>query len=285
MAVNVLVNGLLEMDSGKTWVTIGFYNALRRLGYSVGVYKPISGHNGWRQFNTVLESIKSRTLLCEDVIKYFKYTDIKYSPHLINPVDFLLVPADINNFEDIYEYMSSLEDQYRQAILVRVSNYLGNRVDYYLIRENYRGIMPQIKPWIDKLIESLNPDEVDKKQLFDIVASDYLDKVLNRSLEKLSEENDYVFIESFNNASTPYKKAVDDVDILLTVTPGYIIRPRTDEALTLLKNSLEKYMVSSDLLNRSGIELIAELPPAKDPSQLSQYLTGNWSKYKELISI
>jgi len=283
MAINVLVNGLLERDSGKTWFTIALYNALRSRGYKVGIYKPISGHDGWRQFNTILESIKRSLLVGEDVLNYLNYTDLKYNIILINPIDFLLIPSDYKSYKSTSEYITSLEDQYKQTILVRISNYEEGFTNYYRIPENYNRVMYSLRMWIDKLYGIFNPIDIDIRQLFNILSTKYIDKILDRSLEILSDENDYVLIEAFNNISTPYKNILRNIDVILTVTPGYIIKPRFKKAMELLKKDLGRYMTTEYLLAEAGVDRLINVPPSKNITELSNYIKNNWSKYQSLI--
>ena len=282
MKMKILVNGLLENNSGKTWTILALHNALRSKGFRVGLYKPISGHSGWRQFNTVLKSIEKRILVCEDVLKYLEYTKAEYPIELINPIDFLLIPTDFNIFRSISEYLMSLENQYRQGVLVRISGFKG-ATNHYRVIDNCDRVATSLKPWLDKLIKIFNPIDIDLKQLFNILSTEYVDKILDNSLKMLDKENDMVLIESFNNASIPYKKIIHYIDKILTVTPGYIIEPIISKAKKLLNEKLEKYLTSETLLSETGIQGITLIPPYENINKLSQHILQNWSNYKKTI--
>ncbi len=281
--MKILVNGLLEENSGKTWITISLYNVLKNKGFRVGLYKPISGHSGWKQFNTILESVRRKILVCEDVLKYLNHTKIEYPIELINPVDFLLTPTDINIFRRISDYMMSLENQYKQGILARISNFEENSTVHYRIIDNYDKAVSSLKPWLDKLLETLNPTDISLKQLFSILLSDYLDEILNRDLEVLDKENDLILIESFNNASVPYRKIIPYIDKMLSVTPGYVIEPTINKAKKLLGEDLEKYFTSETLLSDAGIQSMMSIPPYEDINKLSRYILQNWVKYRKMV--
>ena len=284
MALKILVNGLLEEDSGKTWTIISLYNALEERGFKVGIYKPISGHNGWRQFDTIIESINRKLLICEDALKYLKHTDIKYPVELINPIDFLLIPTDLNAYGNISEYIASLENQYRQGVMLRISSFKEGFTNHYMIKENYNKVVPSLKPWLEKLVRLLDPIEIDIKQLFDILSTNYVDKILNNDLEELDKDNDIVLIESFNNISVPYRKIIKHIDRILTVTPGYIIKLNLDKAIELLNERFEEYLNSEKLLSDAGIESLIRIPPNTSIPSLSSYLSSNWNSYKEIIN-
>jgi len=283
MAFKILVNGLLEEDSGKTWITISLYNVLREKGFKVGLYKPISGHDGWRQFNTVLESINRGILVCEDVLKYIRHTDINYPIELINPIDFLLMPTDFTSYRNISEYMISLENQYKQGVFVRISNYEEGFTNHYRIKENYNIIARTLRPWLERLVNIFDPIDISIKQLFSILSTSYLDKILNRNLEELDRENDVILIESFNNVSIPYKEITDYIDRILTITPGYIIRPNANKAKRILRKKLENYLSSEKLISSVDIEYITHIPPERSIDDLSRYLSLNWGRYKKAI--
>lgn len=282
MNMKILVNGLLENDSGKTWTVLTLHNVLRSKGFRVGLYKPISGHSGWRQFNTILKSIERGILVCEDVLKYLEYTKTEYPIELINPIDFLLMPTDFNIFRNISEYLMSLEDQYRQGVLVRISDFEEESTNHYRIIDNYDKVVTSLKPWLDKLIKIFDPVDIDLKQLFNILSTEYVDKTLDNNLKILDKENDIVLIESFNNASIPYKKIIPYIDKILTVTPGYVIEPTISKAKKLLNEKMEKYLSSDSLLDEAGIENIMYIPPYESVNKLSQYILQNWNRYKKM---
>lgn len=277
MAYKILVNGLLTYDSGKTWFVIGLAKALLNKGYEVCVYKPIAGHNGWLQFNTIRESLRKKILMGEDVINFFKYNVVKDNISLINPVDFLLVPPDINKFSDINQYLNTLEDQYKESLLIRISDYKVDSTRYFKIVDNIKYIMSSLRRWIDKLTDVFRPINISLREFLKIFLSRDIDRILNYNLDVMNKKYDYVIIESFNNVSIPYKDLINYVDKIISITHGYSILPDSIKALEELKNNFSRYLTTDQLINEIGYNSVRELPAAVNPRDLSKYIMKNLS--------
>jgi len=286
MAIKILINGLLQYDSGKTWFIIGLSKALSRIGYKLGVYKPLSGHNGWIQFHTILESIKRKILICEDVLKYIHYIDREIDIKLTNPIDFLLVPIDIKRYkDDPFKYINLLDNQYLQTVLIRISDYRENFSNYYRVDENFERSVESLKPWIRKLYEIFDPVNVDIKQLINILTLRYVDEILKYNLKKLDERNDIVLIESYNNASVPYKDIIKDIDLMISVTYGYIIKPYFKKAREFLINKLDEYLTTDHLIKDSGVEDMLRINVDSDPIKLSNHILEEIKEFNRILGL
>lgn len=279
----ILVNGLLTYDSGKTWFTIALAELLRRKGNTVAIYKPIAGHSAWYQFPTVIESLKHGILIGEDVLKYKKLLGLNIDLELVNPIDLLLAPPNPKAYKNIIKYINALEDQFHQVILFRISDYRNKATSHYIIRDNIDKIVPGLSYWIDKLIDKLNPKEILLTDLMRIMFSKKSLEILNRNLNILLENHDIVIVESFNDAAVPYIDVLDDVDVVFTVTPGYVFLLDREEFKSVVKEYYLKYgdmgLRMSNLLGRIRILFDTFISPSTSPVELSYYI----EKINEII--
>jgi len=244
----ILVNGLIPFDSGKTWLTISLARALRSYGYSVNVYKPVSGHNAWYQFNSLLTSMELGYLVCEDVIKYINSLDVRVDPRLVNPIDILLAPPDFRLFNNANTYIEYFEDLLKQVVLARITYCSTGDSRHYLITGNYGRVPPTLREWLSKLAKLVNAEEVGVDELLSIMKSDGISNELRKCLTKLREGSDVVIVESFNDAAVPYTSVLDEVNLVITVAPAYV-------TLLDLKSFKDAVMKSAVMYGDEGLRM------------------------------
>ncbi len=272
----ILINGLLPYDSGKTYLTIALARVLMDKGCNVLVYKPVAGHSAWYQFNTVINSLKYGILVGEDVVKYRELLGLKVKFELINPIDFLLAPLNPRLLTNINEYLTLLGDQFSQLVLMRLSNCRNDITQYYVVEDNIVKIVPELKPWIKKLVEKFNPKPVSIEFLLNIVKSTHTSEILDYTLRELKERADIVIVESFNNAAIPYFNILDDVDLVLTVTPGYLFKLDN----SIFKRVVSKYslmygdvgLVMSEIFDKIKVVYEIPLPPVSSVRELIPFI-------------
>lgn len=268
----VLVNGLLPYDSGKTWFSIALAKGLISRGFNVSMYKPIAAHSAWYQFSTVIDSLKHGILVGEDVIKYISILGLNYSLETINPIDFMTSPPNPRLFPNSRSYIASLEEFFRQIVLARISS-INKGTKHYLVKINAEKTVNSLKPWIRRLCSKLNPEALDISKLLKIVYSENVLETLNYNLEKLAEKSDIIIIESFSNASIPYYGFLEKVNIVLTVTPGYVFSLDVEE----FKKAIQKlYKTFGDLglrmdliIDTVGKNFETPIPPTLSPEKLN----------------
>ncbi len=243
--MRVLVNGLLPYESGKTWFVISLANALKLKGYKIAIYKPVAGHSAWYQFNTVEYSIKYGLLIGEDVYKYRKFVGINLDFNLINPIDLLLAPPDPVKYNSVSDYIVALNDQFKQVIMFRISLYdYDLEPIHYMIKDNINNVIDGLKPYIEKLINTLKPYETDINTMIRMIFSKKCADTIVRCLKELMNDHDIVLIESFNDAATPSISILDYITHVITVAPGRLYILDRDD---FKRKTIEQYYKMGDV--------------------------------------
>lgn len=214
----VVVSGLLPYNSGKTFFTLALADYLRRLGYSVGVVKPVAAHSFWEQYEYFLESRRLGVLVGEDVVKYVKNGFI-YDIDLQNPVDVMTAPHDLMKHPSLDSYLTSLTSLIDQAILVRISS-AGQR-RYYIITSNLSKLSEHLVSVVTEFASSLGKaEEVDNLWLYNKLMSREVDTLITESTNSVLSRHDVTLCESFSNALLPAFGLRTLVKHVLVVTPS-----------------------------------------------------------------
>ncbi len=122
---NIFVFGYQNEASGKTTISVSMARALANEGTKMGVFKPVSAHNFWYQYDHTLRNSEAKTLFCEDIYKLAKAAKLSLSYQILNPVDRLISQPDIER----YAAPSPIE----RILLERITSYEGGIKDLYLI--------------------------------------------------------------------------------------------------------------------------------------------------------
>jgi predicted P-loop ATPase/GTPase len=222
----IIVSGLLAYDSGKTWLLIGLAKKLRDRGCRVAVSKPVAGHSMWSQFKTYLHSLENRVLVGEDVMKYVTLLGLDKSLiPIINPIDIMLAPPDPAKYIDsgnVDEYLSDLEDQFKQMILARYTDCASGGSRHFIFEENVERLPRTLKQLVERLASVLNAEKAKPRNFIETLHSLDLEKNLMLCLESISKGSDVVLVESFNDAVTPYPQLLKIASTLLVVMPAAV---------------------------------------------------------------
>ncbi|MFN3267853.1 MAG: hypothetical protein ACK416_01185, partial [Zestosphaera sp.] len=214
----VVVSGLLPYDSGKTFFTLALADYLRRLGYSVGVVKPVAAHSFWEQYEYFLESRELGVLVGEDVVRYARAGFI-YDIDLQNPVDVMTAPHDLMKHPSLDSYLTSLSSLVDQAVLARVSS--EKRRNYYVITDNLSRLSSHLVNEIRGFVSSLGgAEEVDNLQLYNKLVSREIDSLITDSTNTVISRHDVTLCESFSNALLPTLGLRNLVKHVIVVTPS-----------------------------------------------------------------
>jgi len=274
----VLVNGLLTYDSGKTYVATALVKALIERGFKVSAFKPLAGHSAWYQFNTVLYSLRCGTLIGEDVLKYKELLSLGPEVELVNPVDLLLAPLDPNCFENIEDYLHALTNQLEQLIMARVSDCRNEAARYYVIEDNASRVVLGLRPWVEKLVERFKPEPITARCFFaDILASHSMVELLDCAFDTLRSRADVLVVESFNDAAVPYMNLLSDVDVVLTVTPGYLFKLDPEDFKRIVKSSYSKLgergLALGSIFDEIDVKSRFSLPVVSSANELTTFIS------------
>ncbi len=275
-----LITGLLQYESGKTWLTIAFAKNLIERGYMVRLYKPVAGHSAWYQFKTLVDSIKYRVLVGEDVVKYRDYLGVKQDFELLNPIDILSAPPSPTRYRSIAEYLAALEVLAEQIVMVRLSDPIEGLSKYYIVEGSINKLVEGLREWIYKLKTLFNPSRIGVEDLLDEIYSPSTSTILYKTLKVLAEDSDILLVESFNDAAIPFYELLDLVEKTFMVTPGYVYELDVVGFKKLVKRNYALYGDIGVKMSKifPYIDTIFEspLPIANSPIELA-------SKIKEII--
>ncbi len=241
----IVISGLIPRDSGKTTFMIALANALKSVGYSVRVFKPVAGHSAWFQHESFMESIALGVLVGEDVLTYMKEGLIE-DVDLQNPIDILTAPHDVANYGSVPMYLESLESGIRQAVLARISIH-GRR--YFLIEDNLGKIQPSLRKEIISALKEFGPyEEVNSEWLMNKLTSEEIGAYIAALTQKLASRKDFLLIESFNDAILPVGSLAPLIDAAVVVTPGRALiygstKTKSYLRITFPNRVISRYMV------------------------------------------
>jgi len=276
--ITVLVNGLLTYDSGKTFVSTALAKSLIERGFKVSVFKPLAGHSAWYQFNTVLHSLKYGVLVGEDVLKYKELLGLSSDLELMNPVDLLMAPLDPTCFKKARDYLDALCNQLEQLIMARVSDCRNRATRYYVIEDNASRVVPGLRPWVERLIKRFKPEPVTAKCFFvDVLTSCDITESLDYAFDVLKSRADVLVVESFNDAAVPLMDFLNDIDVVLTVTPGYLFKLNSEDFKKVVKSFYtklgERGLALSLIFDEVDVKLKIPLPIASSVNELATFIS------------
>jgi predicted P-loop ATPase/GTPase len=226
----IVVSGFIPQDSGKTWFTLGLTGALRDLGSSFAVYKPVAAHNLWFSPRTLVKSFELRVLVGNDVLAYYErgvVSNIAKS----NPVALALAPRSLYSSSSVAEYLESYEDFTKTLVLARITDCAESTTRHLVIRENLEKTPPRMRSVVEELAKTLSSAESTANEVLDYLRSEELTENLEKCLEEISRGVDVVVVESFNDAVVPYTSLLSRVDGLIIVAPGHVLLYTSREAI------------------------------------------------------
>lgn len=265
----LLVSGLLTYDSGKTWFVIGLAKAMLEKGYSVAVFKPVAGHNLWSQYKAFQYSVKAKMLLGEDVIKYISHLGIGDKPHVVNPIDILLAPPNPAKYvlnRNLISYLEDLDNQFKQIVLARYSDCEYDVSRHYIFRSNIENLSPHIQRIVEDFSLIVKAEDMSIEDFIAKLRSYNAEANLDKCLSRLSQGRDFVIVESFNDAATPYIKLLDRITTLFIVMPTAVaIYNDVEKIRNMVFSGIKKFGDASlrayNLLHNIPPENIVNLNP------------------------
>lgn len=240
MARIILIAGLIPYESGKTWFTLGSALSARSRGLMVRVFKPVAGHNLWYSPRAVKKTLKSKLLVGNDVAIYNE-NNLMDEPAVANPIAIATIPPDpLYYLEKIDEYLRVLEETYSMTVLSRITSCRSGTTRHNLHPENLEKTSPQTRRFVERLASILKAEKSSLQSLLNYMSSSSVDHDLSVCLERVEKGCDLIFIESFNDAITPYAGAIEKADLVAVVAPSRVlIYENPDKIHELLEKSVE----------------------------------------------
>jgi len=248
--LRVLVLGLIPYDAGKTEFVIGLAEALEDIGFNPGYFKPVAGHDGWYQYDTILYSMEAKVLIGHDAYVVSEKLGLLDKLNLVSPLDILTLPVDLAklglNVHAYNEYMSYIG---RRAVLMRFTRFIdmkrGDYRDIYFIGSD---ALAKISDELKEVLEALMKEIKHERSLFVEVTTKHIEKILGgpeiyRVIDSYINylgDRDPLIIEGYNDVAAPTMGSLYS-DYVFVVSPG-----------KALVYSGERYRTAVNLLSYRG---------------------------------
>ncbi len=225
--VKLLVTGFLPFDSGKTTIVKGLINSFSGIGLKPLYFKPVGGHSGWYQLDTIIHSLELGYLIGHDAYIVGKEAGLLDYMDMLSPIDFLTLPIDpLSNGLSIRKYMEYMNNTLKITVLLRytrawISDNGISRVRTYIVcRDTYNLLNNYMKRVVDELIDSFRGNGSVILDGYTGLISKILD---NEAIYSMIDEypgffKDYnvLVIEGYNDVAAPTRGSMDVNYVLVT---------------------------------------------------------------------
>jgi len=225
--LRILVAGLLTFDSGKTEFVLNLSEALSELGFKPGYFKPVAGHDGWYQHETVLYSMERKLLIGHDAYVVGERLGLLDKLHLISPLDLLTLPVDFEKLHysatSYLDHMSSIDKRVVLGRLTLIYDSKTYRHVYYVCSDIVRKLNSEVRALLDELVSTLKTPsslflEISSSNLAALLENPKLYELIDSYLSYLSDHNPLI-IEGYNDVAAPTKGSLN-TDYVFIIAPG-----------------------------------------------------------------
>ncbi len=226
-ALRVLIVGLLRYDSGKTSFALELIEAMRELGVSPAVFKPIGAHNAWWQRDTIEYSVELGLLVGHDAYLLAEAAGMLDAIETVSPIDILTAPIDPSRMVSLRSYLDAMSGLADTAVMARFS-VPGEGATHLLIRDNYSRAILDSQIQVDRIAEAIRKKggrvaEATRSFLLRLLYTPALyEEAIASAYTRLSERSPVIIIESFSNAAYPSPTALAGEGYVAAVAPGKI---------------------------------------------------------------
>lgn len=231
--MKILVTGLLPYESGKTCFVLSMIDIFKDIGFSPGYFKPVGGHSGWYQIDTLIHSMELGILVGHDAYVVAEKLGLLDLVDVISPLDIMTFPIDpFKEGITARMYMDMMSSTDKTSLIVRLTNVWKNnggfeRAHTYIVaRDTYEKLPDTLRESIDILLEKLRKPNA----VFIEANTAFIEKVLenpstyesiDRVLELLVNKHNPLIIEGYNDVAAPTQASLS-TDIVTVVTPGKV---------------------------------------------------------------
>ena len=211
---NIFVFGYQNEASGKTTISVAIARSLTNAGLKVGVFKPVSAHNFWYQYDETLRCLVNKTIFSEDICKLAKAAEIDLKKEILNPVDRLISPPNI----EVYEPPSPIS----RIIMERITT---PENDMFLVNANARKNLIFQNEIINNILNGKETKICKKFEEWNEIEKNRVPEAIAGCYSYLRQNKEINVIESFND-QIPI--LLPDLTRILMVAPGglYIYDPK-----------------------------------------------------------
>ncbi len=229
--MKILVTGLLPYESGKTSFVLSIADALKDIGLSPGYFKPVAGHSGWYQIDTLLRSIDLGILVGHDAYVVTEKLGLLDIIDVISPLDIMTFPIDpFKEGISTRMYMDMMSSTNKISLIARITNVWknGKRLErahtYIVAKDTYEKLTDTLKETVNELLEKLRKPntvfiEANTSFIEKILETPSTYELLDRILELLVDKYNPLIIEGYNDVAAPTPESLS-ADIVVIVAPG-----------------------------------------------------------------
>lgn len=231
--MKILVTGLLPYESGKTWFVVSMVDIFKDIGFSPGYFKPVGGHSGWYQLDTLIHSMELGVLVGHDAYVVAEKLGLLDLVDVISPLDIMTFPIDpFKEGVSTRMYIDMMSSTNKITLITRLTNVWENdggfeRVHTYIVaRDTYEKLPDTLRESVDVLLEKLRKPNT----VFIEANTTFIEKVLENPstyesidhiLELLANKHNPLIIEGYNDVAAPTPASLS-IDIAVVITPGKV---------------------------------------------------------------
>lgn len=289
----ILVNGLLNLDAGKTVMAYSITKTLRKEGFKVVPFKPIGAVDIWRASWILKELEESHSVLSGDAIVLSSAISKGVNIRKINPVALVLTPIDPARFSWASRpYENLMVNMAKRASLMRITSCSpeDEKTIHFLNAKALQRSPREVRRTIEGILETLVPSAIK-------VNDNDIEKIFQSSVPKaesclanLLSKNEAIVIESHDDTAMPIPSALE-ADLVISVAPGKAAILEGEEfrkvVLTIASINSSLALNSREILTIANISNEVNLPILSYPLQEGypdEILLPIINKIKELIS-
>ncbi|MCS7374125.1 MAG: hypothetical protein NDF56_04005 [archaeon GB-1845-036] len=279
---STFIFGFIPYSSGKTVISTALARGLLNHGMQVGVFKPRSGHNMWYQYDAFLNCKFENRLFCEDIIKLKAASKCNLPYEILNPIDALISPLNLEVFFklDLIDWMYMVEGNIFHHLLAERYTELkdGKIVNMLLVNESNlkeklvlqdRVYMDSLKNSVDKIILVRNVDE------WNAYYRKLAPQCIYSCYSKLKDEYEILVVEGYNDALIPSIELLNDVDVVIGVSPGVAVLYEGNEFRSVVAGLMDLGRDIMSLKSKDVVKFLRKFKiiriPALSKSDLNDY--------------
>lgn len=227
---SIFIFGLFTDSSGKTVLASAIARGLANSGLKVAVFKPRSGHNMWYQYGAFLKCKASHGLFCEDIIKLKEASKCPLPYEVLNPVDALLAPFNVEEFlkRELTGQMYLFEQDAFSHLIVERHTLLENGENKNILLLNERNVnvasviidkdfIEELRRAACRVIPLNNMDE------WASISGDSGSKAICSCYRKIKQAYSTLIVEGFNDSVCPEPEVIREAEVVVGAAPGVAI--------------------------------------------------------------
>jgi predicted P-loop ATPase/GTPase len=222
--MKILIAGILAFESGKTTLALGLAREFKSRGFSVGYLKPVAGHNGWFQQDTVEYTRATGVLVGHDAYVIASELGLTSEIPILNPLDILTLPLDpfLEDFT-LRRYLDYMTSSLRTAVLARFSKIgeSGLVNNYFVVGENVSRLSTVSLAIYNTVRSAIGGkgsySEISTRELEDLMNNPETYEEIDRTTSLL-QKREILLVEGYNDVSAPTPLSCES-DYAIAVAP------------------------------------------------------------------